>query len=205
MRTARLNDVRFQSGVPKSLFRSRRLGPIGEYGGSRKPRAASQSKGKLAEIEGYSKGDLEIGYDMRVVLGVMGRAGAEVEEVEVEALIRRLVEEEDRFGDAMAFAWARRRRSMGQPVGQSKYAGAGPDERRTRTRTSRLSRVLSRVTPLSENYFLWELDVPFRRDAWPRCIVSAWYFLFVHRYVIYTKDPKWKYGQCIFKVVLFGF
>ena len=50
---------------------------------------------------------------MRVVLGVMGRAGAEVEEVEVEALIRRLVEEEDRFGDAMAFAWARRRRSMG--------------------------------------------------------------------------------------------
>lgn len=62
MRTARLFDARLLSGVPKSLNRlSRRWGPIGEYGGSRKPRAASQSKGKLAEIEGYSRGDLEIG------------------------------------------------------------------------------------------------------------------------------------------------
>jgi hypothetical protein len=40
----------------------------------------------------------------------MGRAGVEVEEVEVEVLIRFV--EEDRLGDAMAFAWARRRRSI---------------------------------------------------------------------------------------------
>ena len=41
----------------------------------------------------------------------MGRAGAEVGVVEAEVLIRPFVEE-DRLGDAMAFAWARRRRSI---------------------------------------------------------------------------------------------
>ena len=90
-------------------------------------------------------------------------------------------------------------------MGQSKYVGQGQARDEHEREPRAFHAFLSRVTPLSENYFLWELDVPFRRDSWPRCIVSAWFLLFVQRYVIYTKDQKWKYGQCIFKVALSGF
>jgi hypothetical protein len=75
------------------------------------------------------------------VLGVVGRAGAEVGVEEVEVLVRIF---EDRRGDAIAFAWARRRRSI-------EYVGRARQER---TRTSRLSRVLSRVTPIGELFFV---------------------------------------------------
>jgi hypothetical protein len=63
LRTARcLVGEPFPFGVPMSLFRTlRRLGLRSEYGGSRSPRAASQSKGKLAEIEGDSRGDRVMG------------------------------------------------------------------------------------------------------------------------------------------------
>jgi hypothetical protein len=62
LRTARLADVAFPFGLSIPLFRTpRRLGPRGEYGGERRPRAASQSKGKLAEMEGDSSGDRVIG------------------------------------------------------------------------------------------------------------------------------------------------
>ena len=61
LRTARF-AVAFPFGLSMPLFRTpRRLGPRGEYGGERRPRAASQSKGKLAEIEGDSSGDRVIG------------------------------------------------------------------------------------------------------------------------------------------------
>lgn len=93
---------------------------------------------------------------------VLGVVGAEVGVEEVEVLIRIF---EDRRGEAIAFAWARRRRSI-------EYVGKA---RRERTRTSRLSRVCH-VSRLSENYFLWELDVPFRRDVKPRCIVPHGFF-----------------------------
>jgi hypothetical protein len=62
LRTARLDGVPFPLGLSSSLLRApRRLGPKVEYGGERRPRAASQSKGKLAEIEGDSSGDRVIG------------------------------------------------------------------------------------------------------------------------------------------------
>jgi hypothetical protein len=62
LRTARLVAAAFPFGLSIPLFRApRRLGPRGEYGGERKPRAASQSKGRLAEIEGDSSGDRVIG------------------------------------------------------------------------------------------------------------------------------------------------
>ena len=79
------------------------------------------------------------------VLGVMGRAGAEVGVVEAEVLVRLFVEE-DLLGDAMAFAWARRRRSIdGGVAGRPEQVTQGrPGERGTRT--TRLSRVVSRVT-----------------------------------------------------------
>lgn len=108
------------------------------------------------------------------VLGVMG---AEVGVEEAEVLIRIF---EDRRGEAMAFAWARRRRSI-EYVGQSQ----------ARANANLASFTRSVTCHTSENYFLWEIDVPFRRDAWPRCIVPL-VFLFVHHYVIYTKDQKWK-------------
>jgi hypothetical protein len=62
LRTARLVAVAFPFRLSIPLCRApRRLGPRGEYGGERRPRAASQSKGKLAEIEGDSSGDRVIG------------------------------------------------------------------------------------------------------------------------------------------------
>jgi hypothetical protein len=62
LRTARLVGADFPFGLSIPLFRAPRgLGPRGEYGGERKPRAASQSKGRLAEIEGDSSGDRVIG------------------------------------------------------------------------------------------------------------------------------------------------
>ena len=61
LRTARLDGEAFPFGLSIPLFRPRRLGPRGEYGGERRPRAASQSKGRLAEIEGDSSGERVIG------------------------------------------------------------------------------------------------------------------------------------------------
>jgi len=62
LRTARLAGEPFPFGLSMLLIRPpRRLGPSGKYGGDRRPRAASQSKGKLAESEGDSSGDRVIG------------------------------------------------------------------------------------------------------------------------------------------------
>lgn len=64
MRTTRFTGVPLGLPVPTaaSLILGFRLDPKGEaYGGSRLLRAASQSKGTLAEMEGVKSGEREMG------------------------------------------------------------------------------------------------------------------------------------------------